>query len=65
MARTQVRFIYISSDKLNTLPYQEGQIIALTDVSGYYYDMNGSRYKVSAEGDINLSGVPYAIKQSS
>lgn len=65
MARTQVRFIYISSDKLNTLPYQEGQIIALTDVSGYYYDMNGSRYKVSAEGNINLSGVPYAITQSS
>lgn len=65
MARTQVRFIYISSDKLNTLPYQEGQIIALTDVSGYFYDMNGSRYKVSAEGNINLSGVPYAITQSS
>lgn len=65
MARTQVRFIYISKDKLNTLPYQEGQIIALTDVSGYYYDMNGSRYKVSAEDDVNLSGVPYAITQSS
>lgn len=65
MAKTQVRFIYISSDKLNTLPYQEGQIIALTDVSGYFYDMNGSRYKVSAEGNINLSGVPYAITQSS
>lgn len=54
-----VRFIYVTSAELKSLPYQEGQIIALTDASGYYYDMGGERRTVS--NNVNLSSVPFAI----
>lgn len=42
-----VQFITTNSSKLSSLPITNGQIIALNDVPGYYYDMNDSRNHVS------------------
>ena len=42
-----VKFISTTSEKLSDLPVVNGQIIALSDISGYYYDMNDTRYTAS------------------
>lgn len=42
-----VKFINTTSEKLSLLPITDGQIIALTDQSGLYYDFNDTRYVVS------------------
>lgn len=42
-----VKFITTTSEKLSDLPVVNGQIIALSDISGYYYDMNDTRYTAS------------------
>lgn len=44
-----VKFTTTTSAKLNTLPIEDGQIIALSDKPGYYYDMGSARHKVSSE----------------
>ena len=44
-----VKFTTTTSAKLNTLPIEDGQIIALSDRPGYYYDMGSARHKVSSE----------------
>ena len=43
-----VQFITTSSDQLANLPIVNGQIIALFDKTGYYYDMNNKRYGVGS-----------------
>lgn len=42
-----VQFITTTSEKLSALPLVNGQIIALSDRSGYYYDMGDTRYTAS------------------
>lgn len=39
-----VKFTTTTSDKLSTLAITNGQIIALADIDGYYYDMGGVRH---------------------
>ena len=41
-----VKFIKTTSSQLSNLPVVNGQLIALTDISGYYYDMGDVRYAV-------------------
>lgn len=43
-----VEFITTSAAKLPNIPIVDGQIIALEDKSGYYYDMNNTRHNVAA-----------------
>lgn len=43
-----VEFITTSSDNLRNVPVIDGQIIALSDKSGYYYDMGSTRHAVCA-----------------
>lgn len=42
-----VQFWYTTSDKLEGLAIQDGRIIALSDKTGYYYDMGGKRYRAN------------------
>jgi len=42
-----VKFTTTTSDKLSTLAITNGQIIALADVDGYYYDMGGTRHSAT------------------
>lgn len=42
-----VQFTTTTSSKLDTLTITNGQIIALSDRAGYYYDMGGVRNAVS------------------
>lgn len=43
-----VKFYYTTAAKLASLPIVNGQIIALQDQVGYYYDMNSKRYRVNS-----------------
>lgn len=53
-----VKFITVRQKNINTVPIVDGQIVALEDHNGFYYDMNSSRYKVSAlTVSSELSGV--------
>lgn len=53
-----VRFLYVEKSRLNEVQINDGQIIALTDEAGYYYDMGGQRYLVATStGD--ASSIPY------
>jgi hypothetical protein len=44
----KVIFTTTTKSKLATLPITNGQIIALSDAVGYYYDMGGVRYPASS-----------------
>lgn len=44
----QVVYKKTTSANLDSLPIQNGQIIALIDQVGFYYDMNGVRYRVNS-----------------
>lgn len=46
-----VVFIYTSSSRISTVPVVNGQVIALTDVDRWMYDLNNTRHTVS--GDVN------------
>lgn len=39
-------FISTTSDKTDTVPVEDGQIIVLSDKSGYFYDFDGKRRAV-------------------
>lgn len=41
-----VQFWYTTKEKLAGLDIKDGRIIALSDESGYYYDMGGKRHRV-------------------
>lgn len=68
-----VKFYYTTAAKLASLPIVNGQIIALQDQVGYYYDMNSKRYRVNSveqvaarptegvEGVIYISASPEGI----
>lgn len=43
-----VKFYYTTAAKLASLPIVNGQIIALSDQTGYYYDMGGQRFRVNS-----------------
>lgn len=66
----EVKFIAVPSDSLNQVPIKNGQVICLTDVSGYYYDMSGVRNRIgSALSDNKLPasgqpGVIYVLTES-
>lgn len=45
-----VQFITTSSAQLDNLPVVNGQIIAVFDELGYYYDMNNQRFPVVSSG---------------
>ena len=60
-----VRFLYVEKARLDEVQLQDGQIIALTDESGYYYDMGGQRYLVAAGDMGNASGIPYGTVSNS
>lgn len=60
-----VRFLYVEKARLDEVPLNDGQIIALTDESGYYYDMGGQRYLVAAGDTENASGIPYGTISAS
>ena len=47
-----VKFTYTTSEKLNDLDIINGQIIALTDKDGLFYDLNGERRAVSDLSDL-------------
>lgn len=40
----KVKFVKTQKQYLDQLPIVDGQIIAITDEDGIYYDMNGTRY---------------------
>lgn len=52
-----VKFTYVESANLSSVPIVTGQIIALTDTGGYYYDWNGARYLVNAPEGTDALGV--------
>ena len=43
-----VKFITVRKSNLNTVPVVDGQIVAVEDSNGFYYDMNSERRPVSA-----------------
>lgn len=47
MTTVDIKFITTTSAKLNTVGVVDGQIIALSDKSAMYYDMNGSRHSLT------------------
>lgn len=55
-----VRFVYIEDrDALNSVRVVNGQIIALTEESGYFYDMNDTRYEVAQAASGDATTIPY------
>lgn len=44
-----VRYITVKSNKLNTIPIVDGQIIAISDKDAWFYDMEGTRRAVSGQ----------------
>lgn len=52
----EVVFITTTYDRLSTVPIKNGQIIALSDRSGYYYDHANKRFQVG--GIITLDSPP-------
>lgn len=52
----EVKFTVTAQEDLATLPITDGQIIAIADQPGYYYDMLGVRFRVS--GVIALPSLP-------
>ena len=44
-----VRYITVKSNKLNTIPIVDGQIIAISDKDAWLYDMEGTRRVVSGQ----------------
>ena len=44
-----VRYITVKSNKLNTIPIVDGQIIAISDKDAWFYDMEGTRRVVSGQ----------------
>lgn len=52
-----VTFITTTAAKLNSIPIVDGQVIAISDESSYYYDMNNKRNRVSGTAFVsNLVG---------
>lgn len=43
-----VKFITVRKSNLNAVPVVDGQVVALEDSNGMFYDMNSNRYKISA-----------------
>ena len=43
-----VKFITVRKSNLNAVPVVDGQVLALEDANGMYYDMNSKRYRVSS-----------------
>ena len=55
-----VKFITVRKSNLNAVPVVDGQVLALEDANGMYYDMNSCRYPVSSvRSGKELSGVGY------
>lgn len=49
-----VKFTTTTSDKLSTLAVTNGQIIALADVDGYFYDMGGVRHSATGVKKVDI-----------
>ena len=45
----RVTFIATSAARLDDIPIIDGQIIAIVDQLGYYYDLNNTRYNITTE----------------
>lgn len=43
-----VKFVTVRKSNLNAVPVVDGQVLAVEDANGFYYDMNSQRYPVSA-----------------
>lgn len=48
-----VKFITTTSDRLDSLAIVNGQVIALSDADGYFYDMGSQRHPVSGIKMVN------------
>lgn len=48
----RVQFTATTAEKLDTVPKIDGQIVAVLDQLGYYYDYNGVRYQVNDGGSL-------------
>lgn len=65
-----VRFITTTLDKLDTVPIVDGQVIALSDIPAYYYDMGGERKPVTGQTyvtELPVRGIPnivYVVTQN-
>ena len=46
MSSVVTKFVTTTSDKLNTVTVVNGQVIALSDKVGWYYDMNNTRREI-------------------
>lgn len=55
----RVEFVATTADRLSNVPIKEGQMIAVVDQLGYYYDFNNIRYNVSAGGGGGGSNVQF------
>ena len=53
-----VKFVTVKRSNVNLVPVVDGQVIALEDSNGFYYDMNSTRYKVSG---IQVGSVPSGL----
>lgn len=52
-----VSFVNTTSSKLSSLSIVNGQLIALSDKAGLYYDINNSRYEAVGQGDSTNYGL--------
>lgn len=63
-----VKFYYTTKGSLPSLPVVNGQIIALKDETGYYYDMNNKRHRVNSiecvdtRPEVGVDGIIYISK---
>lgn len=67
----KVSFYEVSTSQLDSLPVVSGQLIALNDASGFYYDMDNVRrklepgsevlYELFAIDEVTSSGPSYAV----
>lgn len=59
--RMDVAYITVKSNKLATVPIADGQIIAISDKDAWFYDMEGTRRKVS--GHVVANSLPENTEQ--
>lgn len=43
----KVKFSATTHDRINSVPIENGQVIAILDQPGYYYDFSGTRYSIT------------------
>lgn len=53
----EMSFISTTTEELSTIPVVDGQIIAISNGNGFYYDLGGVRRQVSGDGSVTLDSL--------